>query len=105
MIDFVNGNLTRTYLHPSPGATTLPAPRSWIRQMEDFLEDCGEPRGDDPPASGLSKTISPAEGGRLFGVSSRTFVRWVNNGKIQAKRLSSKAYQVAVDDLPTPKRR
>ena len=100
MIDFIHGELTRTYLYDA--TPRLPASRALLRRMEDFLEDCGAAA---PPPSALSKTISPAEGGTLFGVSPRTFVRWVGKGKIRAKKLSTKAYQVAVADLPTLKRR
>jgi Zn-dependent alcohol dehydrogenase len=55
--------------------------------------------------TGHSKVVSPAEGGRLYGVAAKTFVRWVKDGRIRAKRLSTKAYQIAVEDLPKLDRR
>ncbi|NQT15093.1 MAG: hypothetical protein HQ582_20215 [Planctomycetes bacterium] len=49
MIDFINGKLSSNYVWNAEHTIKhLPAPRSWVRQMEDFLEDCGGPRSDSP---------------------------------------------------------
>jgi hypothetical protein len=45
-------------------------------------------------------TDSPARWAKKFGVSRATFVRHCKEGKIRNKRLSTKSYQIAVDDLP-----
>jgi carbon storage regulator CsrA len=43
----------------------------------------------------------PSQWGKVFGVSARTFLRRVKDGKIRAKKLSNKSYLVAIEDLPT----
>jgi hypothetical protein len=52
------------------------------------------------PQSHLSKVVSPKEAGAMYTVSAKTFVQWVQDGRIRAKKLSTKAYQIHVDDLP-----
>jgi predicted site-specific integrase-resolvase len=44
--------------------------------------------------------MSPAEAGKLYGISAKTFVAWFDAGKIRGKRITTKAYQIHVDDLP-----
>jgi hypothetical protein len=56
--------------------------------------------GDDQPPGGWSKPDSPTRWAGVFGESPKTFMRKVNQGKIRAKKLTSKSYQIAVDDLP-----
>jgi hypothetical protein len=51
-----------------------------------------------------SKADSPEAWAGVYGVSVRTFTRWVRNGKIQAKAIDSKNIMVDVRDLPTRNR-
>ena len=54
--------------------------------------------GDDGIAWTPAK--GPAQWGKIFDMSSATFKRRCNEGKIRCKKLSPKSYQVAIDDLP-----
>ena len=47
-----------------------------------------------------SKPDTPKRWGKIFGLSSRTFIRRVKNGEIRAKKLSDRRYQVDVRDIP-----
>jgi hypothetical protein len=42
----------------------------------------------------------PTRWAKLFGVSPTTFKRWLTDGRIRHKKLSSKSYQIALADLP-----
>jgi hypothetical protein len=53
---------------------------------------------------GWSDPKSPAQWARVFGVSWDTIKRRIKDGKITAKKLSMKLYQVAVKDLPASKK-
>lgn len=60
---------------------------------------------DDDDHPGMwSKAESPTEWGSLFGITSRAFVNRCKEGTIRHKKLSSKSYQVHVDDIPKTKR-
>lgn len=47
-----------------------------------------------------SRPASPQEWARVFNVSRDTIVGYFTDGKIQAKKLSDRVYQVYVDHLP-----
>jgi hypothetical protein len=84
--------------------TSLPAPRSILRRLDEFMED---PEGPQVRAEHLngpwSKADTPTRWAKLFGVSAQTFKRWVKAGKIRVKELSDRSYQVHLEDLPQPK--
>ncbi|MDP7304399.1 MAG: hypothetical protein QGG09_14935, partial [Pirellulaceae bacterium] len=52
------------------------------------------------PPGKLSTPMSPDEASKLFKCGPRAFVKHVESGVIRAKKLSSKSYQVHIDDLP-----
>jgi hypothetical protein len=56
---------------------------------------------DNETLMSLSKPDTPSRWGIKFGFSAKTFLRRVKSGKIRAKKLSDKSYQVNLDDLPT----
>ncbi|MCY2989822.1 MAG: hypothetical protein NTY19_18410 [Planctomycetota bacterium] len=60
---------------------------------------------DDNPQSHLSKVMSPADAGKLFGVSAKTFTAWFDDGKIRGKKITNKAYQIHLEDLPRLERK
>jgi hypothetical protein len=43
---------------------------------------------------------TPARWAKLFGFSVRTLNRRFKDGSIRPKKLSTKSYQIAIDDLP-----
>jgi hypothetical protein len=45
---------------------------------------------------------TPSRLAERFQVTAPTFKRWVKTGKIRAKKLSDRSYQVHVGDLPVP---
>lgn len=47
-----------------------------------------------------SKPDSPSRWAKQFGISPKTFKKRVEEGKIRAKVLSDRSYQIAVSDLP-----
>lgn len=47
-----------------------------------------------------SPILSPKQIEVAFGYSWRTVQRWMNDGRIRHEELSSKAYKIAVDDIP-----
>lgn len=48
----------------------------------------------------LTTADSPSRWARLYGIGVKAFLSRCKEGKIRHKRLSSKSYQVAIDDLP-----
>lgn len=58
----------------------------------------------DPGPNGWSRANSPTYWGKVFGFSCATFKRRVDEKKIRANKLSTKNYQIAVDDIPADKR-
>jgi hypothetical protein len=42
----------------------------------------------------------PTQWAKLFGISPTTFKRWLKDGSIRHKKLSTKSYQIAIADLP-----
>jgi hypothetical protein len=57
-----------------------------------------------PPAAGepmeWTTADGPAQWAKMFGVSPTTFKRRLKDGSIRHKKLSTKSYQLAIDDLP-----
>ena len=49
-----------------------------------------------------SKPDSPGRWAKVFNVSRRTFIRYVDKKAILAQKLSDKSYQVALSDIPKP---
>jgi hypothetical protein len=59
------------------------------------------PSESAPPYNGpLSNPDTPARWAKKFQMSSKTFKRHVLRGKIRAKILSDRSYQIAVGDIP-----
>ena len=57
---------------------------------------------DKPADNGpWSLADTPTRWGKVFGFSPKTFVRRVADGKIRAKKLSDRSYQVHTGDLPS----
>ncbi len=54
-------------------------------------------KGQDGP---WSQSDTPSRWAKRFKISSRTFVRYVRDGKIRARKLSNKSYQVHLACLP-----
>lgn len=98
LVFFVNGDLARAYLWNDVGdIAALPAPRNWLRKLQDFAEDC---EGTASTAGSWSKPDGPAQWAKRFNVSPRTFTRMIKNKAIRVRKLSSKSYRVHVDDIP-----
>lgn len=68
------------------------------------IEQLANVRNAGQPEQTWSKVMSPAEAGVLFGIATKTFVRLVQDKKIRVKKLSNKAYQIDLRDMPTTKR-
>jgi hypothetical protein len=47
---------------------------------------------------------SPSRWAKLFGVSTRTFIRYCQTNKIRHRKISAKIYQIQINDLPVTKR-
>jgi hypothetical protein len=71
------------------------------------LPDSTAPSRDPPPADSTATQLEWTRPGglsqwaKVFGFSPTTLKRRFNDGKIRHKKLSTKSYQVAVDDLPS----
>jgi hypothetical protein len=48
----------------------------------------------------LTRPDSPARWAKVFGFSKDTLMRRIQDGIIRCKKLSTKSYQIAIDDLP-----
>lgn len=85
----------------------------WRLRAADYAEVCNKVaemiEGRDPQecddGEKLSTPQSPADWARLFKCGSKTFTRWVREKRIRAKKLTTKSYQVHVDDIPKIDRR
>jgi len=44
--------------------------------------------------------VSPSEAAKRLRVSTKTFLRWVQNKRIRAEKVSAKSYRVAENELP-----
>ena len=77
----------------------LPAPPSMRQKLDEWTRDLGSkaPNDNDGP---WSTPDTPARWAKRFKVSPRTFKRHVAGGKIRAKPLSDRSYQIHLDDLP-----
>ena len=61
------------------------------------------PAVPEPPGGGpWSEPDSPSRWAKVFKISPATFVRHVRGGRIHAKKLSDKSYQVALSNIPRP---
>ncbi len=60
----------------------------------------GTQTGAAPAVLAWTPADGPMQWAKLFAVSSATFKKRCGEGKIRHKKLSSKSYQVAIDDLP-----
>ena len=65
---------------------------SWISVAEGWLAE--------REAKRYSKCESPSKWGKVFGVHTDTFKKMVENGDIDAMKISNKLYRVNVNDLP-----
>ncbi len=63
-----------------------------------FVEATPPPAGE--PDGPWSKPDTPARWAKAFNVSPKTFKRYVASGKIRAKRLSDRSYQILLSALP-----
>jgi hypothetical protein len=52
-----------------------------------------------------TKPFAPKYWRDVFNVSQSTFLRRVSEGKIRSKKLTSKQYRIAIDDLPPAERK
>lgn len=93
---------------PPRPAVVNSKPRADESYIQDVLNAIGEVvrwcearRGRLPQDDGPWSTAdSPARWAKQFKVSPRTFKRRVKDGKIRAKILSDRLYQINLDDLP-----
>ncbi len=64
------------------------------------------PEPPEPPASNslaglaLTRPDFPSQWAKIFGISRSTLMRRFKDGKIRFNKLSSKSYQIVIDDLP-----
>lgn len=63
------------------------------------------PEGSAVDGADWSTASTPTFWALQFGVNVKTFKRWCDEGKVRAKKLSSKSYQVHLADLPKGKSR
>jgi hypothetical protein len=68
-----------------------------LRQWAGFIEAQDTPRPDEIE---WTRADGPSKWAKLFGISPRSFIRLVEAGRIRARALTSKLYQVAIKDLP-----
>lgn len=78
--------------------TLLHHVRAWI-QRETAREHI-RAKIEAETAGPWSKPDSPAEWAKVYDVTPRTFSRWVDNGKIRAKKIDEKNVMVHLDDVP-----
>jgi hypothetical protein len=71
-----------------------------LREVSRLLQS---PAAPDSPDGPWSKPNSPVRWAKLFGVTAKTFKRHVAEGKIRAKILSDRLYQIHVADVPRVK--
>jgi hypothetical protein len=85
--------------------------RSWAERLREFVaerlkkaKELRRLRKKRPPGDRedgpWSKPDSPSRWAKIFNISTRTFVRHVEEKAIHAKKLSDKSYQVALSDIP-----
>ena len=79
-------------------------PEGWVDMDDDSRSRWVKEIPTVGAAAKLSKAESPAEWATLFGVSAKVFVKACEDEQIRHKNLTSKAYQVHVDNIPTTKR-
>ncbi|MBN2579533.1 MAG: hypothetical protein JXB10_11135 [Pirellulales bacterium] len=58
------------------------------------------PEADNQQDGPWSEPDTPKRWATKFKISATTFKRWVKSGKIRAKPLSDRSYQVCLEDLP-----
>lgn len=89
----------------------IPDPAHWhMIQRFDWTPVIAELRSIEAaacnPATQWSRVDSPANWAKLYGVTARTFVKWINAKppKIRAKVIDSKNIMVDLRDMPTRNR-
>ena len=102
------GDRTFLSIDLAPMLETL---RERILQELDSKSNPPRPRANTEPSvrtdsgpNGWSKADSPKRWATCFGFSLRTLQRRIKDGVVRCKKLSSKSYQIAVDDIPEPHR-
>ncbi len=84
----------------SEGITPMAAQRMTYFEAEKKLRTATEKTSSLADGGPWSTADTPARWAKLFKVSVRTFKRRTADGKIRAKHLSDRLYQVHLDDLP-----
>jgi hypothetical protein len=79
------------------GPLTTMAEAAWQRQE---LAERTQPGGGPEAATEWTRPMSPGELARILGRSTATIVRRLKDGSIRNEMVHSKAYRIAIDDLP-----
>jgi hypothetical protein len=71
-----------------------------LDEAVELLEELCVPLADATATPEWTRPDSPARWAKVFGFSTDTLKRRFEDGTIRNKKLSTKSYQIAVDDLP-----
>ncbi len=88
----------RDYLSAKHGITSRKADNLTLEKIAEILRTDAGLQIEQPTE--WTSADGPTQWARIFGVSASTFMRRIKEKKIRHKQLSTKSYQIAIDDLP-----